>query len=66
MPRTTPTMRRAFMRGGAASITPGRPVDRGLVLQLVGALNDEKLVRLGYFAPLDAKSRNVPLRTLRG
>jgi hypothetical protein len=34
----------------------GRPVDRGLVLQLVGALNDEKLVRLGYFAPLEAKA----------
>lgn len=34
----------------------GRPVDRGLVVQLVGALNDEKLVRLGYFALLDPKA----------
>ena len=34
----------------------GQPIDRGRVLQLVGALNDEKLVRLGYFAPLDPKA----------
>jgi hypothetical protein len=34
----------------------GQPIDRGQVIQLVGALNDEKLVRLGYFAPLEARA----------
>ena len=28
------------------------PADRGLIVRLVGAINDEKLVRIGYILPL--------------
>ena len=31
----------------------GKPIDRGQVLQLIGALNDEKLIRLGYVVLLE-------------
>jgi len=34
-----------------------RHLDRGQVLPLVGARNDEKLVRLGYFTPLVGNPR---------
>jgi hypothetical protein len=59
MARTTITndAPRYYARRGGFSYA-GQPVDRGLVLQLAGALNDEKLVRLGYFAPLDAKAES--------
>jgi len=31
-------------------------LDRGQIVELVGARNDEKLVRLGYFAPVEKKA----------
>jgi len=46
---------RYFARRGGFDYA-GQPVDRGLVLWLVGALNDEKLVRLGYVAELPPKA----------
>jgi len=33
----------------------GQELDRGQIVELVGARNDEKLVRLGYFAPVERK-----------
>jgi len=33
----------------------GQELDRGQITELVGARNDEKLVRLGYFAPVEKK-----------
>lgn len=55
-PRTTPNDAPRFYARRGGFDYAGRPVDRGLVLPLVGALNDEKLVRLGYFAELPAKA----------
>jgi len=34
----------------------GQELDRGQITELVGARNDEKLVRLGYFAPVERKA----------
>lgn len=34
----------------------GTELDRGQVFPLAGAVNDEKLTRLGFIAPLDAKA----------
>lgn len=34
----------------------GQELDRGQVVRLAGALNDEKLVRLGYFQAADQKA----------
>jgi len=35
----------------------GQELDRGQITELVGARNDEKLVRLGYFAPVERKAK---------
>ncbi|MBW2672589.1 MAG: hypothetical protein JRD89_04120 [Deltaproteobacteria bacterium] len=34
----------------------GQELDRGQITELVGARNDEKLVRLEYFAPVERKA----------
>jgi len=34
----------------------GQELDRGQITELIGARNDEKLVRLGYFAPVEKKA----------
>jgi len=34
----------------------GQELDRGQITELVGARNDEKLVRLGYLAPVEGKA----------
>jgi len=34
----------------------GVELDRGQVFELVGARNDEKLIRLGYIAPVERKA----------
>jgi len=34
----------------------GQELDRGQIVELVGAKNDEKLIRLGYFAPVEKKA----------
>jgi hypothetical protein len=39
----------------------GSPADRGRILELAGARNDEKLIRLGFLAPVTKK---VQLRDL--
>jgi len=34
----------------------GKELDRGQIVELIGARNDEKLVRLGYVAPVERKA----------
>lgn len=40
----------------------GVEYDRGQVLELGGLINDEKLVRLGYVAPLEERAKTYPCR----
>jgi len=34
----------------------GQDLDRGQIVELISARNDEKLIRLGYFAPVEKKA----------
>jgi hypothetical protein len=52
-PTTTDAPRYMARRGGFDYM--GQPLDRGQVLQLSGAMNDEKLIRLGYVTLLGAR-----------
>lgn len=69
--RKTAAGRKKKKTAGADTLTPvpeqfywarrpftydGRELDRGVVIKLTGAKNDEKLLRLGYLAEVDPKA----------